>query len=317
MTYSQPHSAMRQQTTWQGVYPAVSTQFNADGTLNLAANQTMVNQLIADGIDGIIALGTVGENASLSASEKREFLKFIVEVVAGRIPVIAGCTEHHATDAIGYVQDCAALGVDGIMLLPAVVYRGNDREVLAHYQTVARACPLPIMVYNNPVSYGVDINLAMMAVLAEEPNIVAVKESTTDTRRISELYSAFGDRFIVFCGVDDIALESVLLGATGWISGLTNVFPRESVTLFKLAQQGKIKAARELYRWFMPLLRLDTIPTLVQCIKLAEQLLERGSEYVRLPRLALVGEERRHVERVVAQALATRPDLDALLNREE
>lgn len=297
------------QVNWQGVYPAISTQFQQDGSINYAANARMLEQLIADGIDGIIALGTVGENASLTATEKREFLQQTVKTVAGRIPVIAGCTEHSAGQAIDYIKAAEQIGVDGIMLLPAVVYRGTDREVLVHYQTVARATKLPIMLYNNPVSYGVDINLQMTAILAEEPNIVAIKESTTDTRRITELQSRFGERFQIFCGVDDIALESVLLGATGWISGLTNVFPRESVMLFKLARAGRIKEAREIYRWFMPLLRLDTIPTLVQCIKLAEQLLERGSEQVRLPRLTLEGAERAYVEQVVAEALRTRPDL--------
>jgi 4-hydroxy-tetrahydrodipicolinate synthase len=307
-----------QSVQWQGVFPAISTQFNDDGSINFAENARMLNQLIADGIDGIIALGTVGENASLSACEKREFLHHTVKTVAGRIPVIAGCTEHSATDAIDYVKAAEQIGVSGIMLLPAVVYRGTDREVLVHYQTVARATKLPIMIYNNPVSYGIDINLEMTAVLANEPNIVAIKESTTDTRRVTELQSRFGERFIIFCGVDDIALESVLLGATGWISGLTNVFPRESVTLFALARAGYIQEAREIYRWFMPLLRLDTIPTLVQCIKLAEQLVGRGSENVRLPRLTLTGTERAYVEQVVAEGLKNRPDLsryEALLNK--
>ena len=197
------------QVTWQGVYPAISTQFHADGRINFAANACMLNQLIEDGIDGIIALGTVGENASLSASEKREFLQQTVATVAGRIPVIAGCTENTAAAAIDYVKAAEQIGVNGIMLLPAVVYRGTDREVLVHYQTVARATRLPIMIYNNPVSYGIDISLEMTAILAEEPNIVAIKESTTDTRRITELQSRFGDRFQLFCGVDDIALESV------------------------------------------------------------------------------------------------------------
>lgn len=294
---------------WQGVYPAISTQFNEDGSINFASNTRMLEQLILDGINGIIALGTIGENASLSAEEKRAFLKHTVDTVAGRIPVIAGCTENTAQLAIQYVQDVEAIGVDGVMLLPAVVYRGTDREVLTHYQMVARATRLPIMIYNNPVSYGVDINLDMTAILANEPNIVAIKESTTDTRRLTELQSRFGDRFTLFCGVDDIALESLLLGATGWISGLTNVFPRESVTLYKLARAGRIEEAREIYRWFMPLLRLDTIPTLVQCIKFAEQLAGRGSEQVRMPRMTLIGDERAYVEKVVGEAMANRIDL--------
>ncbi|MCL1147613.1 4-hydroxy-tetrahydrodipicolinate synthase [Shewanella sp. 10N.261.52.F9] len=295
---------------WQGVFPAISTQFNQDGSINYESNARMLEDLIRDGIDGIIALGTIGENASLSPEEKREFIKHTVDTVKGRILVLSGCTENTAEAASLYAQDIEELGVDGLMLLPAMVYRGTDREVVTHYQTVARSTKLPIMIYNNPVSYGVDINLEMTAILAEEDNIVAIKESTTDTRRLTELQSRFGERFNILCGVDDIALESLLLGATGWISGLTNVFPRESVTLYKLARAGRIEEAREIYRWFMPLLRLDTIPTLVQCIKFAEQIVGRGSENVRLPRLPLIDEERVYVEQVIAQALATRINLD-------
>ncbi|MCL1079331.1 4-hydroxy-tetrahydrodipicolinate synthase [Parashewanella spongiae] len=295
---------------WQGVFPAISTQFNEDGSINFQSNARMLEELISDGIDGIIALGTIGENASLSAQEKREFIKHTVETVNGRIKVISGCTENTAQMASQYAKDIQHLGVDGLMLLPAMVYRGTDREVVAHYQTVARSVPtLPIMIYNNPVSYGVDINLEMTAELAKESNIVAIKESTTDTRRLTELQSLFGDRFSLLCGVDDIALESIFLGATGWISGLTNVFPRESVALFKLAKAGRIEEAREIYRWFMPLLRLDTIPTLVQCIKYAEQLVGRGSENVRMPRMMLEGDERAYVEKVISEALKTRLDL--------
>ena len=294
---------------WQGVFPAISTQFNDDGSINYESNARMLEDLIRDGIDGIIALGTVGENVSLSADEKRAFIKHTVDVVAGRITVISGCAENTPALAAQYACDIEDLGVDGLMLLPAMVYRGTERETLYHFQTVARATKLPIMIYNNPVTYGVDIDLEMTAELAKESNIVAIKESTTDTRRLTELQSRFGDRFVLFCGVDDIALESIWLGATGWISGLTNVFPQESVALFKLARQGRLEEAREIYRWFMPLLRLDTVPTLVQCIKLAEQLLERGSENVRAPRLPLVGEERAYVEKTVADALASRIDL--------
>jgi 4-hydroxy-tetrahydrodipicolinate synthase len=295
---------------WQGVFPAISTQFNDDGSINYESNARMLEDLINDGIDGIIALGTIGENASLSPAEKREFIKHTVDTVKGRILVLSGCTENTAEQAAQYAQDIEEIGVDGLMLLPAMVYRGTDREVVAHFQTVARSTKLPIMIYNNPVGYGIDINLEMTATLAEEDNIVAIKESTTDTRRLTELQSRFGDRFNILCGVDDIALESIFLGATGWISGLTNVFPRESVTLFKLARAGRIEEAREIYRWFMPLLRLDTIPTLVQCIKFAEQIVGRGSENVRMPRMTLIGEDRAYVENVIQEAMATRIDLD-------
>jgi len=294
---------------WNGVFPAISTQFNDDGSINYASNARMLEQLINDGIDGIIALGTIGENLSLSPSEKREFIKHTVETVNGRIIVLSGCSENTAEAAAQYAQDIQDTGVDGLMLLPAMVYRGCERETLHHYQTVARATQLPIMIYNNPVTYGIDIDLEMTAVLAKEANIVAIKESTTDTRRLTELQYRFGDRFTILCGVDDIALESILLGATGWISGLTNVFPQESVALMKLARAGRIEEAREIYRWFMPLLRLDTIPKLVQAIKLAEQIVGRGSENVRGPRLTLIGEERAMVEKTMADALATRIDL--------
>ena len=294
---------------WNGVFPAISTQFNDNGTINFESNARMLEALINDGIDGIIALGTIGENLSLTPEEKRQFIKHTVEVVAGRIIVISGCAENTAVAAIDYVKSIEELGVDGIMLLPAMVYRGCKEETLYHYQTVARATKLPIMIYNNPVTYGIDIDLEMTAILAKEKNIVAIKESTTDTRRLTELQTRFGDRFTILCGVDDIALESILLGATGWISGLTNVFPQESVALMKLAQAGRIEEAREIYRWFMPLLRLDTIPKLVQAIKLAEQIVGRGSENVRAPRLKLAGEERTFVEQTMKTALDNRIDL--------
>ncbi|MBY6019710.1 dihydrodipicolinate synthase family protein [Ferrimonas balearica] len=294
---------------WKGVYPAISTQFDANGQLDLAANERMLNQLIDEGIHGIIALGTVGENCSLSADEKRTFLRHTVSVAKGRIPVIAGCAETTTAFAIDYCRDAEAIGVDGIMLLPGMVYRANREETLYHYRTVARATGLPIMIYNNPVTYGVDVDLEMTAELAEEANIVAIKESTTDTRRITELHNQFGDRFTIFCGVDDIALESLMLGATGWISGLTNVFPKESVAIYNLAQQGRYAEALELWRWFLPLLRLDTVPHLVQCIKFAEQLAGRGSETVRAPRLPLSGAERERVTRVYDEAITARPDL--------
>ncbi len=294
---------------WKGVYPAVSTQFRADDSIDFEQNAKMWESLIEDGVHGIIVCGTVGENCQLSAEEKRQVMKAAVEVIAGRVPVICGAAETTTAAAVQFAKDAEEIGVDGLMLLPGMVYRSTEAEAIVHYQTVARQTKLPIMIYNNPVSYGVDISIEGMKVLAEEANIVAVKESTTDTRRITELYNTFDDRFIVFSGVDDIALESLMLGATGWISGLTNVFPRESVAIYTLAQQGRYQEAREIWRWFLPLLRLDTIPTLVQCIKFAEQLAGRGSERVRAPRLPLAGEERAYVERVYQQALESRIDL--------
>ncbi len=294
---------------WHGVYPAVTTQYHSDMSINFVATAQMVDALINDGVDGIVALGTVGENCSHTAAEKKALLLAIVQVVAGRVPVISGVAETTTQFAIEYAQMCEQIGIDGLMVLPGMVYRSTEAEAIHHYQQVARNCGLPIMIYNNPVTYGVDVTIAGMKVLANEPTIVAIKEATEDTRRISELFATFGQRFIVFAGVDDIALESVMLGCSGWISGLTNVFPEESVAVFKLAQQGRFKEALEIWRWFMPLLRLDTIPTLVQAIKCCEQLAERGSELTRAPRLPLSGEARAQVEALYEKALATRIDL--------
>jgi 1-pyrroline-4-hydroxy-2-carboxylate deaminase len=294
---------------WQGVYPAVTTQYFDDYSINFEATKNMVDSLIKEGVDGIIALGTVGENCSHTREEKKAILIAVKEVVAGRVPVISGVAETTTQFAIEYSQMCEEVGIDGLMVLPGMVYRSSEAEAIHHYQQVARNCNLPIMIYNNPVTYGVDVSIEGMRVLAEEPTIISVKEATEDTRRISELYAAFGERFIVFGGVDDIALESLMLGCTGWISGLTNVFPQESVAIYKLAQQGRYQEALEIWRWFLPLLRLDTIPTLVQCIKFCEQLAGRGSEVTRAPRMPLTGEERSRVEQLYNDAVATRIDL--------
>jgi 4-hydroxy-tetrahydrodipicolinate synthase len=300
---------------WQGVFPATTTQFGRDESLDVGATQKVVNALIEDGVDGIICMGTVGENCSLTAQEKRTVLAAVKEVTAGRVPVISGVAEYTTALASQFANDAEAAGIDGLMVLPAMVYKSNRRETIAHFRAVAAATTLPIMIYNNPISYGVDVTVDMWADLADVRNIVAIKESSEDTRRIVDVQREYGDRFTLFAGVDDIVLESLMLGAQGWVSGLTNAFPRESVALFALAKAGRYAEARELYRWFMPLLHLDTVPTLVQCIKLAEQLLGRGSEMVRAPRLRLEGEERAHVERVVKEALASRPRLPTDLAR--
>jgi len=294
---------------WSGVFPATTTQFTSDEALNVAATQKVVAALIDDGVDGVICMGTVGENCSLSAAEKRTVMAAIKEAAGGRVPVLSGVAEYTTALAAQYARDAEKAGIDGLMLLPAMVYKSNRRETLHHYRSVAQATGLPIMVYNNPVSYGVDITVDMFGELADLANIVAIKESSEDTRRLTDLKRAHGDRFALFAGVDDIVLECLMLGATGWVSGLTNAFPRESVALFALAKAGRHAEALAIYRWFMPLLHLDTIPTLVQCIKLAEQLMGRGSEMVRAPRLCLVGEERAWVEELVREAVATRPKL--------
>jgi 1-pyrroline-4-hydroxy-2-carboxylate deaminase len=296
---------------WVGVFPATTTQFARDERLDVRGTQQVVDALITDGVNGIICMGTVGENCSLTGEEKRTVLTAVKEVTRGRVPVLTGVAEYTTALAVGYARDAEKIGADGLMVLPAMVYKSNRRETIRHFRTVAQATPLPIMVYNNPVSYGVDVTVEMFSELADLKNIVAIKESSEDTRRLTDLRNEFGDRFTLFAGVDDVALESLMLGAQGWVSGLTNAFPRESVALFALARAGRYEEALSIYRWFMPLLHLDTIPTLVQCIKLAEQLMGRGSEMVRAPRLCLEGEERAHVERLVSEAKATRPKLPA------
>ncbi|WP_246239852.1 dihydrodipicolinate synthase family protein [Pseudoalteromonas caenipelagi] len=294
---------------WQGVYPAVTTQFNDDGSINFETTKSMVDALINEGVHGIIVLGTVGENCSLRFEEKREVLKAVKDVVAGRVPLLTGVAETTTQFAVEFCQDAEKIGIDGLMVLPGMVYRSTEREAIYHYQQVARCMSLPVMIYNNPITYGVDVSIEGMKVLANEENIVAIKEATTDTRRITELQTAFADRFIIFGGVDDIALESLMLGATGWISGLTNVFPKESVAIYELARQGRYEEAKEIWRWFLPLLRLDTIPTLVQCIKYAEQLAGRGSEVTRAPRLSLPEEQKAMINRLYDDAMSNRIDL--------
>ena len=294
---------------WRGVFPAMTTQFSADQRLDLRASQQVADALIRDGVHGLICLGTVGENCSLEAAEKRALLAAVKEAAAGRVPVLSGVAEYTTRLAATYARDAERIGADGLMVLPPMVYKTCPRETIHHFRAVAAATALPIMIYNNPVSYGVDVTVAMFGELLDVANIVAIKESSEDTRRITDLRNAWGERYVLFAGVDDIALESLVLGAAGWVSGLTNAFPRESVALWQLVSDGRMAEALAIYRWFMPLLHLDTIPTLVQCIKLAEQLMGRGSETVRAPRLRLEGAERREVEELVRAAVAHRPAL--------
>lgn len=297
---------------WTGVFPAVTTQFNADESLNIPATQKLMERLIQGGVHGFIMLGTVGENCSLRPEEKRKVLSAAKEVVNGRIPVLSGVAEFTTAEAAQYARDAAEIGIDGLMALPGMVYKSDIRETLQHFRAVARASDLPVMIYNNPPVYGVDVKPEAFAELAGEKTIVAIKESSDDPRRITDLHNLHGDRFILFCGVDDLLLESCALGIEGWVSGLTDVFPEESVALWNLCQAGRFAEARPLYRWFTPLLRLDTSSKLVQYIKLGQQVVGLGSEKVRAPRLELAGEERKHIIALYEAALATRPKLGNL-----
>ena len=296
-------------TQWNGIFPAVTTQFNADESLNIPATQKLIERLIQGGVHGFIMLGTVGENCSLRADEKRKVLSAAKEVVGGRVPILSGVAEFTTADGAQYAKDAAKIGIDGLMALPGMVYKSDTRETLQHFRTIARATDLPIMIYNNPPVYGVDIKPETFAELSSEKTIVAIKESSDDVRRITDLHNLYGDRFILFCGVDDLLLESCALGIEGWVSGLTDVFPEESVELWNLCQSGRFAEARALYRWFTPVLHLDTHSKLVQYIKLGQQVVGLGSEKVRAPRLELAGEERAHIIALYEQAVATRPKL--------
>lgn len=298
---------MTSNTGWRGVFPAATTQFNEDLSIDIDATQRVQDALVNDGVTGLIILGTCGENNSLDAEEKRTVLKAAVETVKGRVPVVTGVSELDTRRAVAYAQDAEKLGADGLMVLPAMVYVPKPEELVAHFKAVAQATSLPIMLYNNPPAYRVTITNEVLAQLADVPNIQAVKESAPDSRRFTDLINAFGDRFDVFAGLDDVALEGLLLGAKGWVSGLTSAFPQESVQLVAAAERGDWNEARRIYRWFMPLLHLDAEHDLVQTIKLAEQIMGRGNERVRMPRMPLTGARRAEIIAMVEKAAATRP----------
>ena len=267
---------------WRGVYAAATTEFHADESLDPVATKRHFERLIDGGIHGLVVMGTVGEGTSLDPDEKREVLRLGIEASRGRVPVVTGVAEYTTRGACRWAAEAERLGADGLMVLPG-------------------------MVYNNPVSYGVDLKPEHIAELADEPTIVAVKESSDDPRRITDLVNLTGGRFVLLGGVDDLALECILLGAVGWVSGLVNAFPEENRLLWDLAMAGRWQEARDVYRWYMPLLHLDTLSTLVQCIKLADAEVGFGSETVRAPRRPLVGEERERVLRIIRTAIATRP----------
>ena len=292
---------------WTGVYPAATTQFTADDAVDIAATQKVLTALVDDGVEGLIILGTCGENNSLTPEEKRAVMKAAVEAVGGRVPLVGGVSELTTARAADYARDAEGIGLDALMVLPAMVYVPTPDELHAHFRAVAGASGLPVMLYNNPPAYRVSIGFETLDRLADVPNIVAIKESAPDPRRFTDLINRYGDRFAVMAGLDDIALEGLLLGASGWVSGLTSAFPQESVALVAAASRGDWVEARRIYRWFMPLLHLDAEHDLVQSIKLAEAIMGRGSERVRMPRLPLAGARRAEVIAMVEAAAATRP----------
>jgi 4-hydroxy-tetrahydrodipicolinate synthase len=293
--------------SWRGVFPAATTQFAPDLSIDFDATRAVQDALIKDGVHGIVAMGTVGENNSLEPDEKRAVLTAAVETARGRVPIITGVSEMTTARAVAYAKDAERIGASGLMVLPAMVYVPTQAELAAHFRAVAAATSLPIMLYNNPPAYRVSIEVETLRALADVPNIVCLKESAPDTRRFTDLHNAVGDRFVLFAGLDDVAFEALLLGAAGWVSGLTNAFPRESLALWEALQARDLERAREIYRWFMPLLHLDAEHDLVQSIKLAEQVMGRGSERVRPPRYPLSGARRADVIAMVEKARDTRP----------
>ena len=294
---------------WHGVFPALTTQFREDESIDLEATAAHLEKMIESGIHGVILLGSVGENTALSYEEKLLVLSEMLPVVQGRIPVMSGVAENTTRTACTFAKDCEKIGIDGLMVLPAMIYKADRREAITHFRAVARASGLPIMVYNNPPSYFVDLTPDCFVELADEKTLVSIKESSGDPRRITDLKNTVGDRYILFSGVDDLVVESAMLGAVGWVSGLVNAFPNENRVLWEHCVAGRWTEAMELYRWYTPLLHLDTKIKLVQYIKMCMAEVGLGSEKTRAPRLRVEGAEREEVLRVIRQSLATRPKL--------
>ena len=294
---------------WSGVFPAITTQLKKDQSLDLDATAAHAEALIQSGINGLIFLGSLGENQPLLPAEKRLVIEAMVQAVNGRVKVLSGVAETSTAEACRYARDVEKLGVDGIMLMPAMLYKGDPRETLAHFRTVAKASDLPIMIYNNPLSYANDITPEMFAQLADEKKFVALKESSGDVRRITDLHNTVGDRYAIFTGVDNLALEASILGIDGWVAGSGIAFPAENQYFWELTRRGEWDKAREIYRWFTPLLHLDVSTKFVQYLKLAVQECGLGKEYVRAPRLPLAGDERTRVLKIIHDGIAKRPKI--------
>lgn len=300
------------EVSWEGIYPAITTKFSKDGSLDLDMFEKNIKAQIDAGIHGIVLGGSLGEASTLKQDEKIQLLDKTLKIAGGKIPVIVNIAAKATDDAIAVANEAQENGAHGLMMLPPMQYKADSRETVAYIKAVADSTDLPLMVYNNPVDYGIEITIDMFEELIECENIRAVKESTRDLTNVTRLINRFGDRIKILCGVDTLALEALLMGASGWVAGLVCAFPRETVVIYELAKAGRIGEAREIYRWFMPLLELDINPKLVQNIKLAEVATGIGTEYVRPPRLPLAGEERRHVLNVINKALEVRPKLPEL-----
>ena len=299
---------------WKGVFPALTTKFTADDQLDLPLFEKNLEEQLAAGVNGVILGGTLGEASVLSTEEKEILVKFAIQKVAGKVPVIINIAEGSTRDSIQQSKFAKQWGAQGIMILPPMRYKSDHRETVAYFKSVAESTDLPIMIYNNPVDYKIEVTLDMFAELASCANIQAIKESTRDISNVTRLINRFGDRYKILCGVDTLAMEELVMGAEGWVAGLVCAFPRETVAIYRLVKAGHIEEAQKIYRWFMPLLELDIHPKLVQYIKLAEQQAGNGSEAVRAPRLTLIGEERTKVLAIIDQGIASRPELPEYLH---
>ena len=291
-------------TAWRGVFPAVTTKMDETGRIDLAATQHSIDRLVNNGVSGVIVLPMLGENASLTLAERESVIRAAVEAVDRRVPVLSGLAEATIANARANAANYASYGAEGLMVFPSLGYKSDPRETAAWYRAVASASSLPIMVYNNPIAYGVDVTPEVLEMLVDVEEIVCVKEECGDIRRPTDIAVALGDRFDVFCGVDDVIVESMALGVKGWVSGMTNVWPKECVTIFELCKQEKFAEARKLFRILTPSFHLDTHVKLVQYIKLAENLVYGAPEWTRSPRLPLVGEERAFVTGTINAAIA-------------
>lgn len=294
---------------WKGVFPAVTTKFTDNDELDLDAFDVNIEAQLEAGIDGIILCGSLGEASSLTEDEKYTLLKHTLELVAGRVPVVLNIAEQTTRNAVSIAKKAFELGADGLMLLPPMRYKADDDETVAYFSAIAASTPLPIMLYNNPIDYKIEITLEMFEKLAVYDNIQAIKESTRDVINITRLINRFGDRYKIFTGVDPLAAESLMMGAIGWVAGLVDAFPKETVAIYRLVKAGRYEEAIAIHRWFLPVLELDIHPKLVQYIKLAEVATKIGTETVRAPRLPLSGTEREIVLNTINLALSTRPEL--------
>jgi 4-hydroxy-tetrahydrodipicolinate synthase len=291
-------------TRWTGVFPAVTTKMTKDGAVDQAAMQSSIERLIKAGVSGVIVLPMLGENASLTLAERETVIRAGVEVAKGRVPLLSGLAEIGLADACANAKAYRGFGAEGLMVFPSLAYKTDPRETAEWYKGIAHAASLPIMIYNNPIAYGVDVTPKILKELASTPEIVCIKEETGDIRRVTDIYVELGDRFDVFCGVDDLIVESLALGVTGWVSGMTNAWPEECVELFNLCAAEKFAEARKLYHILTPSFHLDTHVKLVQYIKLAEHIVYGAPEWTRAPRLPLIGAEREFVITTVKAAVA-------------